>query len=228
MLEIKCPACARQLQLPDEAFKQKCQCPTCGGVFLPAEIIQSSGCVVDRVRIGHATEATPSVTPGQTNDADEPEYLADQTPLAPEEEVILGIVDEAGEFRWSGSIRGAILSIVVGGLIWALSLDPDPKEGLCIFLFMAIAAAVLGGAHGSLITWAALATSPSRRAWVARWLGGFLLAAVITSVFIYWQSFPPLYFYLTVGFVALPFMLLLVLIIKWITRMNHMINRSKQ
>src|SRR5262249_58403378 len=52
MLDIRCPSCKRQLQIPEDAVARECQCPVCAMVFLLPQSARSTG--------GQITAAVPT------------------------------------------------------------------------------------------------------------------------------------------------------------------------
>jgi hypothetical protein len=150
MLDIKCPNCECQLQLPEDAVWRDCQCPSCGTVFVPA----------DR-RARQSRQATPVTESTDTIDDvdirfdfDEAEQQA--SVLAERRRYQRQLEAEnadnlASEFRWITRKAAAKIGFGIGCVSGVVSAFLVPRPNICDVSWAIFGVGLLGALHGVLI-----------------------------------------------------------------------------
>lgn len=180
MLDIKCPNCERQLQLPEDAVGRECRCPGCRAVFEPA----------DRLSREHRQAASKygddidiQLDIGGSDDA--ASVLAERRRF--QKEINAQNADSlADDLRWGKSKAVAKIGFSVGFVMGLSALILNGTFFVCGDLWMCFGVALLGGMHGLLIMSLANAMEPRHVSRTRKLLVGILGFWIIGIIQMEW------------------------------------------
>ena len=183
MLDIKCPNCERQLQLPEDAVERECRCPGCGTVFEPAD------------RLSYRPWSASSSTQGGDDNkiqtgiesADDANVLAERgrrlRPLETKNADRL-----ATYLRWSNCTSAAKIGFAVGLLMALVALvldgDFDRRSNVGRQFLLTFGIAMLGGMHGLIIVLLAHVMGPKLQSGIRTGLVSILALWILIGMYV--------------------------------------------